>query len=110
MSEQTSSSEAEREQLKATIQAYYTHYYLGQLGLPNWRQNVGSRLNEESVYAQRVLDWIESWINYSFVDKCVLVVGGGTGAETFAFQERGANAIAIEPNRNAVRILAAKAR
>ena len=57
-----------------------------------------------------MLDWIESWINYSFAGKRVLVVGGGTGAETFALQTREANVVAIEPNSNAVRILAAKAR
>ena len=57
-----------------------------------------------------MLDWIESWINYSFAGKRVLVVGGGTGAETFALQTREANVVAIEPNSYAVRILAAKAR
>ena len=105
---------AQREKLKNQVREllvqHYTSYYRDQLGLPDWRQKVESRLDEENVYAKRVLDWIESWINYSFAGKRVLVVGGGTGAETFALQARGANVTAIEPNGNAVSILAAKAR
>ena len=99
----------ERE-LRSAIQAYYTNYYRDQLGLPNWVQKVETRLDEENYYAKRVLDWIESWINYSFASKRVLVVGGGTGAEVFALQARGADVAAIEPDTDAVRILTAKAR
>ena len=108
MFEQTDS--AEQKQLETAIRAHYTNYYRDQLGLPDWLQRVESRLDEENVFAKRVLDWIQSWINYSFTNKRVLVVGGGTGAETFALQARGADVVAIEPNSDAVRILAAKAR
>jgi 2-polyprenyl-3-methyl-5-hydroxy-6-metoxy-1,4-benzoquinol methylase len=101
---------AEQKQLESAIRAYYTRYYRDQLGLPNWQQKVESRLDEENVYAERMLDWIEIWANYPFAGKRALIVGAGTGVETFALQSRGANVTAIEPNRDAIGILAAKAR
>lgn len=97
-------------ELDATIRSYYTRYYHDQLGLPDWRQKVESRIDEETVYPQRVLDWIERWLNYSFAGKRVLVVGAGTGAELYALQARGAWVTGIEPDDGAVRIIAAKAR
>jgi len=96
-------------QLETALRAYYTRYYRDELGLPNWAARVEMRLEEETVFAARLLDWIESWINYSFDGKRVLVVGGGTGAESFAMIERGAEVVAIEPNEAAITILRMKA-
>jgi 2-polyprenyl-3-methyl-5-hydroxy-6-metoxy-1,4-benzoquinol methylase len=98
------------QQLQDSIGAYYTHYYCGQLGLRSWQQRVERRLDEENNAPQRTLDWIQDWLNYSFVGKRVLVVGGGTGAEVFALQSRKATVAAIEPDTDAIGIIEAKAR
>ena len=49
---------AQREKLKNQVREllvqHYTSYYRDQLGLPDWRQKVESRLDEENVYAKRV--------------------------------------------------------
>lgn len=97
------------QQLQQAIETYYTDYYRDLLGLPDWRRRVEDRLDEENAQAKQNLDLIETWLDYSFADKRVLIVGGGTGAETFALQALGAEVTAIEPDSRAVRILGAKA-
>ncbi len=97
-----------KQQLKQAIVEYYTTYYKDELGLPDWELRVKSRLEEETISPQRLLDWIETWLNYSFENKNILVVGGGTGAEIFALRMRDANVTAIEPNKYAVDIVKAK--
>lgn len=99
-----------KRQLKVATEAYYANYYWKLLGLRDWRRRVEMRMDEESLSPKRVLAWIEAWLNYSFADKKVLVLGGGTGAETFALHARGARVTAIEPNGRAVEIIEAKAR
>jgi ubiquinone/menaquinone biosynthesis C-methylase UbiE len=98
------------QQLKSALETYYADYYRNQLGLRSWEQRVEGRLNEEDKTSAWNLDWIETWLNYSFANKRTLVMGGGTGAETFALQKRGAKVITIEPNSKAISILEAKAR
>jgi ubiquinone/menaquinone biosynthesis C-methylase UbiE len=56
------------------------------------------------------LEKIETWIRYDFKGKRVLVVGAGTGAESFSMVERGAEVYGIEPNIDALEILKMKSK
>jgi len=53
---------------------------------------------------------VESWLQYDFSGKCVLVVGAGTGAESIVLASRGAKVYGIEPDDAALSILRSKAR
>ena len=98
------------EELDTATRDYYSDYYLNRLGLPDWKQKVETRLNEDLLSSESSLSLIEKWLNYSFDNKRVLVVGAGTGGETFAFHSRGANVVAVEPDSSAIKIISAKAR
>lgn len=85
--------------------AYYTHYYRDELGLPEWEIRMMNRLQEEEKLGNLNLEKIEAWLRYDFNGKRVLVVGAGTGAESFSLVKRGAEVYGIEPNADALEIL-----
>jgi len=86
------------------MRAYYTDYYRTQLGLPDAAGRAESRLHEAE-HIDRTIDEVERWANHRFgVGQKVLIVGGGTGAEFIAFNRRGCETHAVEPNPQAVEI------
>jgi 2-polyprenyl-3-methyl-5-hydroxy-6-metoxy-1,4-benzoquinol methylase len=89
---------------------YYKEYYKNQLGLPDYKDRIKLRLNEEGDFCSRFINWIEEWINYDFSNKKILVVGCGTGGELVTLKERGANVFGIEPNKDALDICHLKAK
>jgi 2-polyprenyl-3-methyl-5-hydroxy-6-metoxy-1,4-benzoquinol methylase len=97
------------DKIKDRLKAYYTDYYHRQLGLPDWETRIQSRFNEEDTFAEPSIRKIESWINYDFSGKRVLIVGAGTGGEAVAFARRGAEVLGIEPNKNALELLRLRA-
>ena len=86
------------------MRAYYTDYYRTQLGLPDAAGRAEARLHEaENI--DRSIGEVERWANHQFgADQKVLIVGGGTGAEFIAFNRRGCETHAVEPNPQAVEI------
>ncbi len=90
--------------LRKLISDYYKDYYKIQLGLPDWRERVALRIDEEDVYCSRFVNWIEEWVNYSFFRKKVLIVGCGTGGELIKLTKKGSEVFAIEPNEKALEI------
>lgn len=95
--------------LRDAIFEYYKKYYLDQLGLPDWVERAERRLNEEENFGMPIVKKVADWMNLTFAEKKVLVVGAGTGAETFALHRLGAEVHAIEPDFAAVDILFQKA-
>jgi SAM-dependent methyltransferase len=95
------SIERKLEQLKVS---YYTHYYKEQLGLPDYKERVNSRLSQH-LMAAHYINKIENLINYNFTGKKTLVVGAGTGAEYFELWRRNADVFGIEPNEQALEII-----
>jgi len=89
---------------------YYKEYYKNQLGLPDYKDRVKLRLNEDNNCHIRYINWIEEWLNYDFSNKKILVVGCGTGSELINLKERGANVFGIEPNKDALDICHLKAK
>lgn len=105
-----SSDRAElEEQIKKLMSGYYETYYRKELGLVDWSARIASRLDEEKNFARPMIEKIESWLNYSFCGKRVLVVGAGTGAECIELGHRRATVFGIEPNLDGVEILRKKA-
>lgn len=96
-------------QIKLLLSEYYEDYYRAQLGLPDWRKRVKSRLSEEKYLGGPNLDKVEDWMGMNFSGKRVLVVGAGTGAESVVLHQRGAQVYGIEPDERAIKILGLKA-
>jgi ubiquinone/menaquinone biosynthesis C-methylase UbiE len=94
--------------IEFSCRKYYTQYYRDKLGLPDWEARVMDRLKEEEKFGEMNLKKIETWIRYDFKGKCVLVVGAGTGAESFSLVKHGAEVYGIEPNSEALQILKMK--
>ena len=95
--------------LDSKLSKYYTNYYKGQLGLPDWESRVESRLNEEDIYCRRYIELIQEYFDYDFANKKVLVVGCGTGGELVNFHKKGADVYGIEPSMDAIEICLLKA-
>ncbi len=89
---------------------YYKNYYWSELKLADYEQRIGTRLNEEKVFAARIIDRFERWFSWSPKGKRILVVGAGTGAEVFEFIRRQADVWALEPNADALAVMELKAR
>ena len=96
--------ELEDTELKNLITEYYTKYYRSQLGLPDWKERIHLRLNEEQNYCEKYIALIEQWFSYDFNSKKVLIVGCGTGGELINFFRRGADAYGIDPSSEALKI------
>ena len=96
--------------LEEKIRDYYRAFYRDQLGHPDWRERVESRLNEEERFAAPVINKLERVLNISFRGRRVLVVGAGTGAEFIELHRRGAMVHGIEPNSLGIEIIREKCR
>ncbi len=96
--------------IEKRIRDYYEKYYKDQLGLKDWEHRCELRLNEEKIYCNTYIERIESWLNYDFNGKKVLVVGSGTGGELVNFHNLGAKVYGIEPNVEAFKISLLKAK
>ncbi len=103
-------SNALDQEIREKLAAYYTAYYRDALGLPDWPQRIANRMQEELTFAEPAVRKIESWLDYSFREKQVLVVGTGTGAEVVVLGQRGAFVRGIEPNSQALEVAQLKAR
>jgi SAM-dependent methyltransferase len=109
----TQQPQVENEFLAAEIETlmreYYTAYYHYELGIPDWKKRVESRLNETENILPRIAE-VEGWIGQEFSSGSkVLVMGGGTGAEFIAFSNRGCETYAVEPGEAGVKIARMKA-
>ena len=94
--------------LTTAMAVYYEEYYRTKLGLPDWKKRVAARLREEEFFGEPMVKKIESWLDYRFGGKQVLVVGAGTGAEAESLSRRGAFVAAMEPDLTALAILSQK--
>lgn len=91
-------------EIERMMRRYYQEYYKKSLGLPDWAERVDARLKEEESYCLRFIQWIETWFDYSFRGKKVLVCGCGTGGEVVNFWRKGATVYAIDSNNDATKI------
>jgi 2-polyprenyl-3-methyl-5-hydroxy-6-metoxy-1,4-benzoquinol methylase len=98
-----------RAEIEARLRQYYEDYYRRDLSLIDWQTRIETRLNEEATFAEPHLQKIEEWMRLDFKGQRVLVVGAGTGAESIALHQRGAEVYGIEPYDKAVEILHLKA-
>lgn len=99
-----------KKKIVSLLSVYYEDYYRVQLGLIDWRERVKARLAEEDYLGEPKVAEVEEWTGQEFVDKRVLVVGAGTGAESIVFHKRRAKIYAVEPDPRAIEILRLKAR
>ncbi|MES2308261.1 MAG: methyltransferase domain-containing protein [Verrucomicrobiota bacterium] len=93
------------EKIQEKYEAYYKSYYDRELGLKNWKKLIEFRLQEDTTFGPRVLNWVKDWIPVQITGANILVVGGGTGAETVAFSQEGAKVTALEPSVDACEII-----
>jgi ubiquinone/menaquinone biosynthesis C-methylase UbiE len=96
--------------LISKYESYYRSYYDRELGLKNWQELIQFRLLEDETFGPRVLNWVKDWIPVGISGSKVLVVGGGTGAETVVFSREGAEVTALEPSEDACGIIRDKAK
>ena len=103
-----------KNRLNQLIKDYYQNIYANFLGLPDFKQRINQRINEEkdcSHYnSKKNVEIIEKLINYNFKNKKILVVGAGTGVELIRFHKIKADVYALEPDDKAFEILQIKAR
>jgi len=95
--------------IEKKLRDYYKRYYKDRLGLRDWQARIENRLDEENYFALPMIRRIEEWFGYNFSGKRVLVVGAGTGAETIALKQKGADVFSVEPDSEAYEILLIKA-
>lgn len=100
-----------KEQLKSLMFDYYKHYYDQCLKLPDWRQRVETRLDEESIFGKKVYDLLCASIeNLKLENKRILIMGAGTGAELFFLHRQfNVEVYGVEPYEKAFEILQLKA-
>ena len=94
------------DELNKKIFSYYKNYYQKQLELPNWRDRVNFRLNEEKLEREKIRR-LEKILG-KFSGKKILDVGCGTGGFLVEAKRKRANVIGLEPERQAVEICLAK--
>ncbi len=82
------------------LESYYAHYYRDTLGLPDWRERVQERLNcrKDGDYTR----WLNGQVDLP--GKRALDVGCSAGGLVLAMGLRGADAVGLEPDREAVRV------
>ena len=72
-----------KNRLNQLIKDYYQNIYANFLGLPDFKQRINQRINEENdcshYNSKKNVEIIEKLINYNFKNKKILVVGAGTG-------------------------------
>lgn len=95
--------------ISARIAAYYTRYYRDALGIPSWKDQVASRLDEEAIEASH-LSRVEAALGCPVAGLRVLNVGCGTGGFNVLAQRAGARVCGIDADLDAVGISASKAR
>lgn len=105
----TETTQELRARIDGLMRQYYENYYRKDLTLRDWRERIEYRLDEESIFAERQIQNIESWMGVDFAGLRVLIVGAGTGAESVVLHQRGAEVHGIEPYDKAMEILHLKA-
>lgn len=82
------------------LESYYARYYRDVLGLPDWRERVRERLNceKEEGYTR----WLDERVDLR--GKRALDVGCSTGGLVLTIGLRGADAVGLEPDGEAIRV------
>ena len=95
------------EDLRARLEAYYTHYYRDQLAIPGWRDLVAVRLADQAYESQRLIR-LERALGRSVRGQRLLNVGCGTGGFNRVAEQAGAIAWGVDADPEAVAIGAAR--
>ncbi len=89
--------------LRARLEAYYTHYYDGALGIPRWRELVAVRLADTD-YERGRLARLEQALGRSVAGARLLNVGCGTGGFNVLARRSGADAWGVDASTEAAAI------